>query len=43
MSNRQSSLDEAITLSLERYFLDLEGQSPSQIYDMVIQAVEPHA
>jgi Fis family transcriptional regulator len=40
MSNRQSSLDEAITLSLERYFLDLEGQSPSQIYDMVIQAVE---
>jgi Fis family transcriptional regulator len=40
MSNRQSTLDEAITLSLERYFLDLEGQSPSQIYDMVIQAVE---
>ncbi|MEN9762852.1 MAG: hypothetical protein RI906_2678 [Pseudomonadota bacterium] len=40
MINRQSSLDEAITLSLERYFLDLEGQSPSQIYDMVIQAVE---
>lgn len=40
MTNRQSSLDEAITLSLERYFLDLEGQSPSQIYDMVIQAVE---
>ncbi|MEY3664875.1 MAG: Hin recombinational enhancer-binding protein [Pseudomonadota bacterium] len=40
MNNRQSTLDEAITLSLERYFLDLEGQSPSQIYDMVIQAVE---
>ena len=40
MTNRQSTLDEAITLSLERYFLDLEGQSPSQIYDMVIQAVE---
>jgi Fis family transcriptional regulator len=40
MSNRQSSLDEAITVSLERYFLDLEGQSPSQIYEMVIQAVE---
>ena len=38
--SRSSTLDEAIVRSLEKYFRDLEGQTPSQVYDMVIQAVE---
>jgi len=38
--SRSSTLDEAIIRSLEKYFRDLEGQAPSQVYDMVIQAVE---
>ncbi len=38
--SRSSTLDEVIIRSLEKYFRDLEGQAPSQVYDMVIQAVE---
>jgi Fis family transcriptional regulator len=38
--SRQSSLDEAVSKSLERYFRDLEGTPPNAIYQMVIQAVE---
>jgi Fis family transcriptional regulator len=37
---RASTIDEAIVRSLEKYFRDLDGQMPSGIYDMVIQAVE---
>ena len=38
--SKSSSIDDAVTKSLERYFRDLEGTQPSSIYDMVIQAVE---
>jgi len=38
--SRTSSIDEAIIRSLEKYFRDLDGQTPSGVYDMVIQAVE---
>jgi Fis family transcriptional regulator len=34
------SIDEAVTRSLEKYFLDLDGSRPSAIYDMVLSAVE---
>ena len=34
------SIDEAVTRSLEKYFLDLDGARPSAIYDMVLAAVE---
>lgn len=37
---RSSSIDDAITKSLERYFRDLDGEQASGIYDMVIRAVE---
>ncbi len=33
-------LNEAVSMNLERYFSDLEGESPSAVYDMVITAVE---
>jgi Fis family transcriptional regulator len=35
-----SSLPEAVTHNLERYFSNLEGERPSAIYDMVLDAVE---
>lgn len=38
--SRTNSIDEVIARSLEKYFRDLDGQIPSGIYDMVIQAVE---
>jgi len=34
------SIDEAVSMNLERYFSDLDGATPSAIYDMVIRAVE---
>lgn len=37
---RPQSLDECVTRNLERYFLDLEGDTPRSVYDMVISAVE---
>ena len=38
--SRPNTIDDAIVRSLEKYFRDLDGQVPSGIYDMVIQAVE---
>ncbi|MCC7059578.1 MAG: Fis family transcriptional regulator [Burkholderiaceae bacterium] len=38
--SRKSAIDDAVMLSLERYFRDLEGTQPCSIYEMVIQAVE---
>jgi len=38
--SRGTMIDEVITRSLEKYFHDLDGQMPSGVYDMVIQAVE---
>jgi Fis family transcriptional regulator len=38
--SRTNSIDEVIARSLEKYFRDLDGQTPSGVYDMVIQAVE---
>jgi len=37
---RPHPIDEAITRSLEKYFRDLDGGPPGEIYDMVIRAVE---
>lgn len=39
-SSRASSIDDAITKSLERYFRDLDGAHACGIYDMVMRAVE---
>lgn len=39
-TNESQSIDEAVTRSLEKYFLDLAGSRPSAIYDMVLSAVE---
>jgi Fis family transcriptional regulator, factor for inversion stimulation protein len=38
--NTLTPLNEAVSMNLERYFTDLEGESPSAVYDMVITAVE---
>lgn len=38
--SKAGTIDDAIVRSLEKYFRDLDGQVPSGIYDMVIQAVE---
>ncbi|MCP5266548.1 MAG: Fis family transcriptional regulator [Burkholderiaceae bacterium] len=38
--SKTTSLDEAVTRSLERYFRDLDGAAPYAVYEMVIQAVE---
>jgi Fis family transcriptional regulator, factor for inversion stimulation protein len=38
--SRQQTIDEAVAQNLERYFRDLEGESPSAVYEMVIRAVE---
>lgn len=38
--SRPSSLDEAVTRSLERYFRDLDGTPAQSIHQMVIEAVE---
>ncbi len=37
---KPQSIDEAVTRSLEKYFRDLDGTTPSAVYDMVIRAVE---
>jgi Fis family transcriptional regulator, factor for inversion stimulation protein len=34
------NIDEVVANNLERYFRDLEGERPSEIYDMVLHAVE---
>jgi Fis family transcriptional regulator, factor for inversion stimulation protein len=38
MSNRH--IDDCVRRSLETYFKDLGGEEPSDVYDMVIHAVE---
>lgn len=39
MSGR-SDIAECVRHSLERYFRDLDGESPSDIYDMVLRQME---
>jgi Fis family transcriptional regulator, factor for inversion stimulation protein len=34
------TLNEIVTNNLQKYFQNLDGESPSSIYDMVIDAVE---
>jgi Fis family transcriptional regulator len=38
--NRGSELGDAVRRSLERYFKDMDGESPTAIYDMVLKNVE---
>ncbi|WP_028312300.1 Fis family transcriptional regulator [Derxia gummosa] len=35
-----SPIEECIVCALEKYFQDLDGETPSAVYDMVMQAVE---
>jgi len=35
-----SPIEECITAALEKYFQDLDGETPSAVYDMVMRAVE---
>ena len=37
---RSNELAEAVRRSLERYFRDMDGETPSGIYDMVLRNVE---
>ncbi len=36
----QHDLGKCVVTALEQYFLDLDGESPSAIYDMVLKSVE---
>ena len=38
--SRPNELGNAVKRSLERYFKDLDGESPSAIYDMVLRMIE---
>jgi Fis family transcriptional regulator len=38
--NRNTSIEDAVIKSLERYFRDLDGERASGVYDMVIRSVE---
>jgi len=38
--SRPSELGDAVRRSLERYFRDLDGETPSAIYDMVLRIIE---
>lgn len=38
--SRPNELGNAVKRSLERYFKDLDGESPSAIYDMVLRIIE---
>ena len=38
--SRPNELGNAVRRSLERYFKDLDGESPSAIYDMVLRMIE---
>jgi len=35
-----SPIEECITAALEKYFQDLDGETPSAVYDMVMRAVK---
>jgi Fis family transcriptional regulator len=37
---RQNELAESVRRALERYFRDMDGERPSDIYDMVLKNVE---
>ncbi len=37
---RSNELADAVRRSLERYFRDMDGETPSGIYDMVLRNVE---
>ena len=37
---RQNELAESVKRSLERYFKDMDGETPTAIYDMVLKNVE---
>jgi Fis family transcriptional regulator len=37
---RHNELAEAVKRSLERYFKDMDGETPTSIYDMVLSNVE---
>ena len=38
--NRSNDLADAVKRSLERYFKDMDGETPTAIYDMVLRNVE---
>ena len=38
--SRPNELGSAVRRSLERYFKDLDGETPSAIYDMVLRIIE---
>jgi len=38
--SRPNELGGAVRRSLERYFKDLDGETPSAIYDMVLRIIE---
>jgi Fis family transcriptional regulator len=38
--NRRNELADAVRRSLERYFRDMDGETPTAIYDMVLKNVE---
>jgi Fis family transcriptional regulator len=38
--SRPNELGNAVRRSLERYFKDLDGETPSAVYDMVLRIIE---
>ena len=40
MTARQNDLAESVRRALERYFRDMDGERPSDIYDMVLKNIE---
>lgn len=40
-AQQNTSIKEAVSKNLEQYFLDLGDQSPNQLYQLVINEVEP--
>ena len=38
--SRNTELADAVKRSLERYFRDMDGERPSDIYDMVLKNIE---
>ena len=38
--NKKNDLAACVTQALDRYFADLDGETPADIYDMVIRQVE---
>jgi Fis family transcriptional regulator len=40
MTTRQNDLADSVRRALERYFRDMDGERPSDIYDMVLKNIE---